>query len=64
MGASKGKQASLQPCYLVITVDNFLHVFFSRSNAQHTKPDLTIKIHNKWLEVRPGKDEHLDIIKK
>lgn len=43
----KGKEG-LQPSYLVITVDNFLHLFFGRP-VQHAKPDLTIKIHSKWL---------------
>lgn len=50
-------------CYIAITVDNFLHLTFS-SGRSITKPDITIKISNKTLEVKSIKDESVDIIKK
>lgn len=48
----------------MITVDNFLHLSFNSGRSGCSKPDITIKIAHKWLEVRPMKDEFVDIVKK
>lgn len=53
-----------ESCYLTITVDNFLHLFLGGGRAQYGKPDITVKIGAKWLEVRVGKEEFVDIVKK
>ena len=62
--SGKSKQVQEEPCYLVITVDNFLHLFFNCQRNLYNKPDLTIKIHAKWLEIKTLKDELVDIVKK
>ncbi len=49
---------------MVITVDNFLHLFLNHSKEKCGKPDITIKIGTKFLELKSGKDEILDIIKR
>jgi hypothetical protein len=49
---------------LVITVDNFLHLTFNPSRGVGCKPDITIKISQKGLEVKSGKDDLVDIVKK
>jgi hypothetical protein len=46
----------------VITVDNFLHLTFGQGVC--CKPDITIKINQKVLEVRAGKEEVVDIVRK
>lgn len=51
----KGKDISYQPCHLVMTVDNFLHMFLNASKENRSKPDITIKISSKQLDVKPGK---------
>lgn len=45
----KGKEAKEEPCFLAITVDNFLHLFFNHSKTNSSKPDITIKIGSKSL---------------
>ena len=44
----KGKDKSEEDCYIVITVDNFLHLTFT-AGRNICKPDITIKIANKNL---------------
>lgn len=42
-------------------------MFFDSLNNQNkkaAKPDITIKISSKWLELRPGKEETLELVKK
>lgn len=63
LNQSKTKDKSEVNCYIAITVDNFLHLTFN-SGRGITKPDITIKISNKALEVKLVKDDFVDIIKK
>lgn len=52
---AKGKDKNEVNCYIAITVDNFLHLTFN-SGRSISKPDITIKISNKTLEVKTSKD--------
>lgn len=45
----KSKELTEESCYLVITVDNFLHLSFTAGRNVCCKPDITIKIAHKWL---------------
>lgn len=56
----KGKETKEEIVNLAITVDNFLHLFLTND----AKPDVTIKIGGKWLELRGGKEEMLEVVKK
>jgi hypothetical protein len=47
----------------VITVDNYLHLTFSPQRL-FSKPDITVKISAKTLEVRPAKDDFVDVVRK
>ena len=40
-----------------MTVDNFLHMFLNSTSKEiRSKPDITIKISSKQLDLRPGKE--------
>ena len=52
----KTKEIQEESCYLVITVDNFLHLFMNQTKAKCGKPDITIKIGTKFLELKSSKD--------
>jgi hypothetical protein len=45
-------------------VDNFLHLFLGQTRQGAGKPDVTIKISSKLLELKNGKEEYLDVVKK
>lgn len=63
MREAKGKEKSEVDCYVAITVDNFLHLTFA-TGRNILKPDITIKISSKYLQVKAAKDEFVDIVKK
>ena len=52
---------------MVITVDFYIHLFLSYekdSSPINIRPDISLKINSKDLEIRPQKDEFIDIVKK
>lgn len=50
---------------MVITVDNYIHLFFSPEKIEHYgKPDVTLKVGQKNLEFKVVKNNGLDIVLK
>lgn len=63
-GTKDIKNAREENCYIVITVDFWIHLFFSGEKSVGLKPDISLKITSKELEIRSQKDEMIDLIKK
>ncbi len=57
IAAKDSKQAREENCYVVITVDFCIHLFFSAEKTSvNFKPDVSLKIAAKELDVRPQKE--------
>jgi hypothetical protein len=48
----------------LITVDHFLHLFLGSGRSGYSKPDITLKINRKTLEVKQLKEDLVDVVKK